>query len=82
MQRGQVVNVQEHRPNGETITLHLTRAEAELLEAQLSRDLAHIEDELVESGGGGAVLATNARDLRQLEGRLRQLLAYEPIGDI
>jgi hypothetical protein len=48
----------------------------------LSRDLAHIEDELVESGGGGAVLTTNARDLRQLEGRLRELLAYEPIGDV
>lgn len=76
------VTVEAHRPDQETITLHLTRAEAEVLEAQLSRDIAHIEDELVESGGSGSVLALNARYLRNLEQRLRELLAGEPMAEI
>jgi hypothetical protein len=75
------VNAQEHRPGEETVTLHLTRPEAELLEAQLARDLARMEDELAEAPDG-PMLARSTEHLRQLDERLRELLAYEPLPDI
>jgi hypothetical protein len=74
----EAVSVQEHRPSEETIALHLTRPEAELLEAQLSRVVARIEDELVGTGDGASALERNAEDLRRLDERLRELLAFEP----
>jgi hypothetical protein len=74
------MSAQENHGAKETIILRLTHAEAQFLEAQLARDLARIEDELVESGNAGApALSRSAADLRQLDERLRELLAEEPL---
>lgn len=59
---------------GETANLCLSRHEAQLLEAQLSRDVAHLEDELEEEGQGSALLAQQIEELRHLDARLRRLL--------
>jgi hypothetical protein len=83
MHARRVVSAQENRRAEETITLRLTHAEAQLLEAQLARDLARVEDELVETGQAGApALARSAADLRQLDERLRELLAQEPLPEL
>ena len=72
----------EHRPDEEVISLHLTRPEAELLEAQLSREVARIEDELAGTGDGTSALERNANELRRLDERLRELLAFEPLPSV
>jgi hypothetical protein len=76
------VSTQERGFGEDEIALHLTRPEAELLEAQLSREVARIEDELVEIGDGASSLERNAEDLRRLDERLRKLLDFEPLPEI
>jgi hypothetical protein len=67
----------------ETANLCLSRHEVRLLEVQLSRDVAHLQDELEEGGEGSALLAQQIEELRHLEERLRHLLReFETLPDV
>ncbi len=68
---------------GETANLCLSRHELELLEAQLARDVAHLEDELEEEGDGSTLLAQQIEELRHLDARLRRLIdEFEALPDV
>ena len=74
------VSTQQSTLGEESITLHLTYRAAALLEAQLARDVARIEDQLVEGGDGSSMLAEDVAELRGLVQRLRQLLEEQPMS--
>jgi hypothetical protein len=68
---------------GDMANLSLSRHEVELLEAQLSRDVARMEDELLEGRDGYSAFAQQVADLRRLDARLRRLMQdFEPLPDI
>jgi nitroreductase len=55
-------------------TFLLSRYEAQLLEALLSRDVARMEDELEEIGGESSTLARQIEELRLIDARLQHSL--------
>lgn len=68
---------------GDTASLSLSRREAQLLESQLARDVARMEDELDEAGEGATLLSRQIDELRHLDARLRQLLdELEPLPEV
>lgn len=68
---------------GDMANLSLSRREVELLEAQLSRDVARMEDELLEGRGGHSAFAQQVEDLRRLNARLGRLMKdLEPLPDV
>lgn len=68
---------------GDIANLSLSRHEVELLEAQLSRDVARMEDELLEGRDGYSAFAQQVADLRRLGARLRRLLKeFAPLPDV
>lgn len=67
----------------DTASLSLSRREAQVLESQLARDVARMEDELDEAGEGATLLSHQIDELRHLDARLRQLLdELEPLPEV
>jgi hypothetical protein len=66
---------------GDTANLSLSRREVQVLEAQLSRDVARLEDDLVRTQEGPSLRVEELEDLRRLGLRLQALIeAFEPLA--
>jgi nitroreductase len=79
---GQEQGPMSDEPVGELTSFSLSRHEAELLEALLSRDVARMEEQLDDTGDESPVLAHQIEELRRIDARLQHLLRqFEPLPD-